>query len=212
METEQLAVWLPNWGPARQLLMDHWNRLYLEELLRLSTISPLNRNTEYLAEHMCELNENLEAMNQHVVRYRQIASYLGHELPPAHQLNGGYEPKSLSAISVARMIRVFFDNGESDETIASLLESWQQHTPKPGRPTGAATADGLALVALELHESDPKKWSWPRIADEFCEHRKSHAPHGWDSPCTASLKQSVKRLQKFLRELESTKPAPSAVK
>ena len=183
-------------GSVRQLLEKHWHRLNLEELLRLSKTSPLdNRHTEYSPERMRELDENLESVRLHVSRCRRIASYLGHELPE-------YEWKSLSALGAARLIDTFIQNSESYETIALFMEMWRKPAPKLGRPTGAIIPDGLALRALELHESDPKRWTWPKVADELL-NCKVHATHNWESDCTDRLKKAVSRLQAFAKKLQS---------
>ncbi len=193
----------PEAGSARQVLMFHWAAFYLEELLRLSAIPPLNSQAGNAPEHTRELEEHLEAVNLHVARSRRIASYLGHELPPGHEIPE-YKPNLLSALDAARLISVFLQNGESAGTIALFLEMWRK-PGKPGRPKGSNNPDGLALRALELYDSDPERWTWPKVADELCEHRKRHTPHEWNSPCTESLRQSVERLRKFLRELEASK-------
>lgn len=183
-------------GSTRQLLEKHWHRLNLEELLRLSKLTPLNhRHTEYSPECMRELDENLEAVSLHVSRCRRIACYLGQEVEE-------YEWKPLSARGAARQIEAFIQNGENYETIARFLEKWRNPPAKKGRPAGSIDHDGIALRALELHGSDPKRWPWPKVADKML-NCKSHVEHVWDSECTVRLKQSVGRLQTFVRELQS---------
>lgn len=184
-------------GSARQLLEKHWHRLNLEELLRLSKLTPLtHRHTEYSPECMRELDENLDAVNLHVSRCRRIASYLGQAVEEL-------EWKPLSARGAARQIEAFIQNGENHETIARFLERWRNPPIKKGRGVGSIDHDGIALRALELHESDPKKWRWPKVADELL-NCKRHVEHVWDSDCTERLKQAVVRLQTFIRELQST--------
>jgi hypothetical protein len=196
MKPERASVTLEA-GSARLLLEKHWHRLNLEELLRLSGITPLcNRHTEYSPECMRELDENLDAVNLHVSRCRRIASYLGQEVED-------YEWKPLSARGAARQIEVFVQNAEDTETIARFLERWRNPTAKKGRPAGSVDHDGIALRALELHESDPRKWTWPKVADELL-NCKAHLKHDEHSNCTASMKQDVARLRAFLRELQST--------
>jgi hypothetical protein len=195
MKPERTTVTLEA-GSARLILEKHWHRLNLEELLRLSGITPLcNRHTEYSPECMRELDENLEAVSLHVSRCRRIANYLGRDVKE-------FEWQPLSARGVARQIEVFIQNGEDSETIARFLERWRNPPAKKGRPAGSTDHDGIALRALELHESDPKKWPWPKVADELlgC---KRHVEHVWDSDCTVRLKQAVVRLQIFVRELQS---------
>jgi len=195
MKSERKSVTLEA-GSVRQLLEKHWHRLNLEELLRLSGITPLsNRHTEYSPECMRELDENLEAVNLHVSRCRRIANYLGQGVEE-------YEWKPLSARGAARQIEAFIQNGEDSETITRFLERWRNQPIKKGRPAGSVDHDGIALRALELHESDPKKWPWPKVADELLE-CKLHIEHVWDSDCTVRLKQAVVRLQTFVRELQS---------
>ncbi len=190
--------------PARQTLMEHWALFYLEGLLRLSAIPPSSQCTATSPERTRELDELLEAGRLRIAHCRRIASYLGHELPPGHEMPE-YKPNLLSALEAARLVDVFVQNGESFETIALFLEKWRKPGRKRGRPTGSNDPDSLALRALELHDSGPD-WTWPKVADELCK-QKGHAPHGWKSTCTESLKHSVERLQKFLQELESIKTA-----
>jgi len=183
-------------GSVRPLLEKHWHRLNLEELLRLSKITALNnRHTEYSPECMRELDEDLEALNHHVSRCRRISSYLGQEVKE-------YEWKQLSARGAARQIEAFIQNGENFETIARFLEKWRSPPTKQGRPAGSINHDGIALLAFELHESDPKKWTWPKVADELL-NCKSHVEHVWDSECTVRLKKAVTRLQEFVQELQA---------
>jgi hypothetical protein len=195
MKSERTSVTLEA-GSARQLLEKHWHRLNLEELLRLSKITPLNnRHKEYSPECMYELDENLEAVNLHVSRCRRIASYLGQDVEE-------YEWKPLSARGAAKQIEAFIQNGEDSETIARFLERWRNPPAKKGRPTGSVEQDGIALRALELHESDPKRWPWHKVADELL-NCKAHPKHYEYSSCTANLRQHVARLREFLRELQS---------
>ena len=67
----------PNASSARQILMDSWDRSKLDELLRLSAISPLDRHAPQSSDQIKEMDENLAALHSHVGRCRQIASYLG---------------------------------------------------------------------------------------------------------------------------------------
>jgi hypothetical protein len=104
MKSERKSVTLEAVS-VRQLLEKHWHRLNLEELLRLSGITPLsNRHTEYSPECMRELDENLEAVNLHVSRCRRIANYLGQGVEE-------YEWKPLSARGAARQLHGSLKDG-----------------------------------------------------------------------------------------------------
>jgi hypothetical protein len=147
---------------------------------------------------MREIEENLEAANLHVSRCRRIASYLGQALEQGVE---EYDWQPLSALGAAKQIEAFTQNGESSETVARFLERWR-NPPAKKRPVGSVHNDGIALRALVLHESDPKRWPWPKAADALLD-CKLHVEHVWDSDCTVRLKQAVVRLQTFVRELQS---------
>jgi hypothetical protein len=71
---------------------------------------------------------------------------------------------------------------------------------KRGRQAGTVDLDGHAVMALTLHGWDPKRWSYPKLADELlgCKRHKSHAA---DSDCVDKLKKAVARLRALLQEL-----------
>jgi hypothetical protein len=189
---------LPEGLSTQQILWFHWLRS-LERLRALARVSedrpPLNQDTPYSPER----------------ERKAIAIVLGFELLTArmHRIQSYLEPGKkrpvsdvLSALSAAQLIRANIHKGDSDEAIALFLGKWREPDKKRGRPKGSNDSESVALLALQLHDNNPKLWTWPKVADQLLK-CKSHKVHSWDSDCTAKLKQAVTRLRAFLKELES---------
>lgn len=129
---------------------------------------------------------------------RRIEGYLGHAPRKI-------DPKILEdakCLEAVRWIRAAFQYGWSDERIAAWLSSYLRPSTKAkrGRPAGTVDLGRTAVMALTLHEWNPKLWSYPKLADELlgC---KSHKRHTVDSDCVDKLKKAVKRLREFLNDL-----------
>ncbi|MGA7830599.1 MAG: hypothetical protein WCA21_06545 [Terracidiphilus sp.] len=109
---------------------------------------------------------------------------------------------------MARLVRGMIQRGASDEYLAAYLKRSMgggSTGRKHGRPSGAMNYDGLALQALEIHNMNPKFWTWPRLADRVFADCKAHSKHTSDDSCTVKLRQAVTRLRAFIRELESVR-------
>jgi hypothetical protein len=189
---------LPKGLSTQQLLWFHWlrSRERLKALLGTSeNRPPLNQDTPYSLERERQANAIVLGNEFLTVRMRLIQSYLS---------PGQNQPVSdtLSAISAAQLIRTNIQRGDSDEAIALFLEEWKKPKKKRGRPKGSNDSESVAVLALQLHDSNPKLWTWPKVADQLLK-CKSHNVHNWDSDCTAKLKQAVTRLRAFLKELQS---------
>ncbi len=185
---------------AQKYLFMHWV-LRMEALNRLAENSEVNeppdRKSESIAEWMRKAQKYIDESNRLLLQIKRIQSYLGRN-PKS------IDPKIVETanwIATARWARALIQNGESDEAVARFLKN-SAEGQKRGRPSGAMNCDGQALRALVLHDSNPKWWTWPKLADRVlgC---KVHTKHTSDSNCTAKLKQAVTGLRKFLRELES---------
>jgi hypothetical protein len=182
----------------------------LSELSKISERRlPLNRQIEYSLDHVRKLQERLVEGDRLVALIRRIGGYLGME----------WKKSVPNALSAAKQVRAMIQKGDCDEVIAMYLERYlgiegRRPGQKRGRPRGATISDGLALCALELHDSDPKQWTWPKVASEFADELPNckHAAHDCDSNCTVALRKSVGRLRAFLKELQSQATAPPAVK
>jgi hypothetical protein len=131
-------------------------------------------------------------------RLRRIEGYLGHA---PRKIN----PKILEdvkCLEAVRWIRAATREGWPEESIASWLSNylWSMTKAKRGRQAGTVDLDGHAVMALTLHGWDPKRWSYPKLADELlgCKRHKSHAA---DSDCVDKLKKAVARLRALLQEL-----------
>jgi hypothetical protein len=61
-----------------------------------------------------------------------------------------------------------------------------------GRP---ATKRQAAIQAMEMKLTDPKRWTWPKIASALCDCGKSH-----DVRCQDNLRREVLHLRKTLRK------------
>jgi hypothetical protein len=128
-------------------------------------------------------------------RMRRIQGYLA-------QTQNRPASEALSALNAAELIRESIRKGDSDEAIALFLEQWKKPATKRGRPRGSNHFESVVVLALQLHDSNTKVWTWPKVADQLL-NCKSHSAHEWDSECTATLKQAVTRLRVFLIELQS---------
>jgi hypothetical protein len=184
--------------PPQQLLWFHWlrSREFLRALASLSDDRPpLNERTEYSPELLHRAIARVQSFELLFARMRRIEGYLG----------GGRQPSvsaSPSTLEAAKTIRANIERGDSDEAIALFLGEWREPNKKRGRPKGSNDSDSMAVLALQLHDSNPKFWTWPKVADRLLD-CKSHKAHSWDSECTAKLKQAVSRLRTFLEELQS---------
>jgi hypothetical protein len=139
----------------------------------------------------------IEEGDRLLVRLRRIIKYLGIQWKlPAPDESG-----------VAELIRKGVERGESFEAINRTVEFYLRGfgVQKLGRPIASGESDGIALRALELHESDPGRWTWAAVADELL-NCNAHKAHTWDSECAGKLKKAGQRLRRFLIELESAVP------
>ena len=198
MEGERLRA-LTEGLTTQELLWFHWLRSR-ERLRALASMSdnrpPLTEDTKYSPELVRQANARAQSYQLLFARMRRIEGYL-EQGQKKHSL-----PDSLSAMSAAELIRANIARGDSDEAIALLLKNWRKPARNPGRPIGSNDSESVVVLALQLHDSNPKQWTWPKVADRVL-NCKLHTKHEWDSECTARLKQAVSRLQAFLKELQS---------
>lgn len=187
----------------QEILWLHWRRSG-ERLKALADLAdgrpPLNRHTEYSPELVHRANVRAEAFQLLFTRMRRIENYLD---------RGSRRPvtDSLSALSLAQLVRTNIQRGDSDQAIAILLERWKTPEKKRGRPAGSRDSDNLTVLALQLHNSNKKLWTWPKVADRLL-NCKLHEKHEWDSTCTVRLRQAVTQLKRFLQELQADSAAP----
>jgi len=197
VETEHSSA-LPEGLSTQDLLWSHF-LLSWERLRALASISEdrpaLNQHTEYSPELVSQAYARALGFELLFSRMRRIQGYLDSRRK---------RPMSdaLSALEFAKSIRANIQRGDSDEAIAFFLERWKSPEKRRGRPKVSSDSESLAVLALQLHDSNPKLWTWPKVADQLL-NCKSHTPHEWDSECTARLKQAVARLRAFLKELQS---------
>jgi hypothetical protein len=183
---------------TQQLLWFHWLRSS-ERLTALAKVSkdrsPLNQDTPYSPERARQANAVVLGFELLTARMRRIQSYLNH---------GQKQPVSetLPALNAAKLLRENIQRGDSDEAIALFLGQWRKPAKMRGRPSGSSDFESVVVLALDLHDSDPKSWTWPKVADKLL-NCKSHAAHKYDDECTAKLKQAVTRLRVFLKEIQS---------
>src|SRR5262249_27540795 len=106
-----------------------------------------------------------------------------------------------TSFETAKLIRggLLGDHALEQIAPAFITEKNTSARRERGRPRGAMVPDLTPLRALAMHNSDPERWTFPRIADELL-NCKMHAQHKWDDGCVAALKQSVSNLRKFLRD------------
>lgn len=74
-----------------------------------------------------------------------------------------------------------------------------------GRPADSRRA---ALVALDLHTVDPKRWTWRSITNHLC--NCGLREHPYRSKCQTNLCREVLHLKKYLQTLQN--PADTAKK
>lgn len=197
MESEHSCA-LPKDLPKQQLLWFHWLRSR-ERLTALAEVSencpPLNQDTPYSPERERQANAVVLGFELLTVRMRRIQSYLNYEQKrPVSE--------ALSALSAAKLLRENIQRGDSDEAIALFLGKWRKPEKRRGRPKGTNYSDSVAVLALQLHDDNPRLWTWPKVADHVLK-CKLHKVHDSDMTCTDSLRQAVTQLRKFLKELES---------
>jgi hypothetical protein len=200
---------------AQQFLYVYW--LAATEWLKRCAEESKNpqvppRTAEGLPEWMQGAEESVAKSNEVMDQLRCIEGYLGHA-PRKIDPKNIQDSKSLHAV---KWIRAAIQEGWSDEWIACWLSSYLSPSTRAerGRPAGTVDLDGHAVIALTLHESDPKRWSYPMLADEFfkCTSESDtlclneFGKHTADSVCVDKLKKAVARLRTFLQEL-GYKPA-----
>ena len=196
MESEHSCA-LPKGLSTQQLLWFHWLRSR-ERLTALAKVSedrpPLNQDTPYSPERERQAKAVVLGFELLTARMRRIQSYLNYaQRRPASE--------ALSALSAAKVLRENIQRGDSDEAIALFLDQWRKPDKKRGRPRGSNDFESVVVLALQLHDSNKKFWTWPKVADQLL-NCKSHVAHKCDDECTARLKQAVTRLRAFLKEIE----------
>jgi hypothetical protein len=150
----------------------------------------------------------------------------GRKNKPSHKEQLTSEEQLTLLRKVAGSLGLEWDEGTPFET-ARLIHgallgdySWEKQIPLDdpirqrhgatrrtrGRPRGSVSADITPLQALALHETDAKRFSWPRLADLLL-NCKNHARHKWDSDCTVRLKMAALKLRTFRNQLRSN-PTP----
>jgi hypothetical protein len=160
----------------------------------------LHQQTDVTKEVRMLITRELMDQRKALTLQRQlIESYLGND---ARRIDSRHV-EFAKYLDVARWVRASIQNGESDEVIAAwLMEKFPPNNAKrnAGRPQGTIDHSGHALLALELYDSDPKKWSYPKLAHDLlkCE---EDGPHNTDCACVDELKKSVGRLRTFLHKL-----------
>ena len=97
-----------------------------------------------------ELEDLRMEANRNSAELRRIASYLGYKWTP---------PKP-TTIHAAKEVRRMIGEGANDEYIALYLDIYLLQGKGRGRPKATYDAEGYALQALELHDTDPNMWNW----------------------------------------------------
>jgi len=183
------------------VLLFHWmaTRASLKKLL---SERPVKRESESLPEYMRRVRDHLDECNRLRLLIRRIDGYFGRKRrKPA--------PSGINAIDfhrAAKSVRVLIDNSGSDELIADYLKGlFSSQKRLGGRPRGAMDSDRRVLDAFVLHESDPRRWTWPKVADELLK-CKIHKKHTSEDSCTRKLSKAGERLRAFLKtfSLEET--------
>jgi hypothetical protein len=175
------------------------SRLLNALIQQSSSAGHLAERVSELPERISELEGQVREGNRHSDHLRRIASYLGFD----------WKPTPPTPLHAAKQVRGMVQRGWGDEQIALYLDIYLLRSKgRRGRPRATYDAESFALRALELHDSDPKAWTWPRIADRLLD-CKSHKEHVWDSDCTLKLKKAAQRLRTFLAELQSESTLPS---
>jgi hypothetical protein len=224
----------PELSPARQLLLQHqeWTLRALEAVVRAMSarnsapeIGERAMRTSPAAVELDKLNEIGERLE---TRLRKIRGYLGvkwnssipnaldavREIRARIQMGNndeelalylGFYFRGLFPVTHIPAAEVSAPYEYLDTRSLQLLFDFQRSklNPKHGRQVGSNDCNGLALRALELHESDLKRWTWPKVVDELKD-CGCKGLHEWDSPCTKRIQKSARRLQEFLKELETT--------
>lgn len=154
------------------------------------------RNNVDIPEWACKTQGHINKIKRQMEQLRRVESYLGHkpkEIDPRII-------EDVKCLAASKWIRAAAQYGYSDEENAAWLKNFltQSTKGKRGRIAGTVDSDGHALLALVLYEWEPKAWSFPKLADHFC---NKHKPHTADSDCVDKLKKAVKRLRAFLQEL-----------
>ena len=186
-------------NPARLFLFLHW--LFINQWLQeQKEPPPVPLNQGAVSEWIYEAEEQLRTTKQYLSEYELCERYLGH-VPPKIEP----DPKQLEEELILRgvqLMRSAVSQGWTDERITTWLSSYFRSVTqaKRGRPARTVSSDGIALRALELHDFDPKGWTYPMLADVLLGCRK-HKQHTADSECVDKLKKAVARLRAFLREI-----------
>jgi hypothetical protein len=159
----------------------------------------VNQESESVPEYVRNIQDEVDKFKWLAANIRRVEAYLGKEYTAHKPTSQMIEDARF--IAASKGVRALIQSGESDESVAALLKdsfSSAPHHPdqKSGRPVGSLACDECAVNALELHDSYPNEWTWPKLADELMECK--HTTHAWDSDCTARLKKSVERLRKYL--------------
>jgi hypothetical protein len=197
---ERLAAAIAH-ATARRFLYLYWllANAHLNKLADESAqIRPVDWRSEDVRAWMRKVQEHVDESDSLMLQLRRVEGYLGHkatEIDPR-------TVEDMDFLTVAKWVRALTQNGDSDEDIARWLRNFlsPRSKSKRGRPAGVIDCDGHALDALVLHDSAPRLWTYPKLADVLlgC---KAHKPHTSESDCTGKLKKAVERLRKFLREL-----------
>ena len=185
---------------AQKVLWFHWLRSceYIQAISIVSNSLPSLNGQTYDADRAAQLQAIADGHRLFDQRIRRIERYLG------YTSNQG-AARIPAAIEGAKLIRARIERGDGDEAIAYLLEELRKPRSKAGRPVASNHADGFALRALDLHKSNSRFWTYPKIADCFCECKRGR-PHSSNSDCVAKLKQAIHRLKTFIAELEDECP------
>jgi hypothetical protein len=116
----------------------------------------------------------------------------------------GWASDPISAEQAERLDSVMGDAlqqlGHSYSEVRKLLETTS--TAPRGRPV---TKRRTAVEALELRLADQAKWSWARLAREFCGCGSSLHSH----KCQEAIRKEVGHLQSLLKKYQITLPAPA---
>jgi hypothetical protein len=182
-------------------------RLASERLKRLSDewehFLPVPRGQEDIYEWLRKAQEHIAETEDLMLQRGHALAYLGHKPWIADTRT----QEGVDCLIATKWIRAATQRGDSDEEIAAWLRRFLTSSTKGkrGRPAGSWNCDGHTLLALEMHDSARRIWTWPKLADNLpvCANRTDHKgkPHTSDSSCVVTLKKSVEGLRKFLLEL-----------
>ena len=160
--------------------------------------------SETMPEWTQDLEEHHADLGRILLRIERIEHYLGRK-PRSRDADAD---ESTDWALKARWVRGMIQRGASNEDLACYLESPLRRDStarRRGRPSGTMNNDGLALQALEIYNSNPEFWTWPKLADRVFADCKAHSKHKADDSCTVKLRQAATRLRAFIRELESVR-------